>query len=262
MRIYERHKSRDGTMGPDAKGVRNYVIDGTDDESTAQALVNAIVPATWGNLYKQTAELSHQGGGVWHVAVQYGPRNKQSGESEWSFSIGTTQIHTTHSLETVESYIPAGGTEVDYEQAINVVGKEGEIEIEGVDIPSADLTWQETLYLPLAQFTSAYLAILRSAVGKTNASTFRIFGAQEVLLQGVSGRPAGDTVALTFQYAASESKSGLTIGTITGIAKKGWEYLWVRTEETDGVPEAVQVNVEKVIDTYDFATLGVPDPFN
>lgn len=266
--ISERFQSRDGTAGPTPEGIRRYVITGTDDETVAQTLGASYAPATWGNLYRGDMRYSHQGGGVWHVEAQYGPRNRQSGESEWSFSIQTKQTHITHSLETIESYVAAGEAETDYKQAINVVGDGGEERIEGVDIPVAELTWQETLYLPIASFTSSYLNVLKAAVGKTNDAAFRIWGEQEVMLQGVSGRPAGDLVELTFQFASEESKTGITIGTIANIAKKGWEYLWVASRDihdADGErirPQPQQVNVEKVIETYDYTLLGIPDPFS
>lgn len=266
--INERFQSRDSTMGPSPDGVLKYVIQGTDSEVTAQALVAAIAPGAWGTLYRQNAKLAHQGGDVWYADVQYGPRNQQAGQSEWSFSIATKQQHITHSLETIESYVAAGEAETNFRQAINVVGDGDQQRIEGVDIPVAEFTWQETLYLPMVQFTSAYLAILKAAVSKVNENAFRIWAAEEVMLQGVSGNPAGDNVALTFQFASEESEAGMTIGTIANIAKTGWHYLWVASRDVHDVggerirPHPQQVNVEKVIKTYDFAKLLIPDPFS
>lgn len=268
LSISERFQSRDGTAGPTPDGLRRYVITGSDDEQVAQVLLASYAPATWGNLYRGDLRLSHQGGGVWHCEVSYGPRNRESGQSEWSFSISTKQQTITHSLETVNTYVPAGETATDFKQAINVVGDGDELRIEGVDIPVAEFSWQETLYLPLAQLTSAYLAILKNGTGKVNASAFRIWGEQEVMLKGVTGNPAGDNCQLTFEFSSEESKSGLTYGSINNITKQGWHYLWVTTRDVHDAtaerlrPQPQQVNVEKVIETYDFALFGIPDPFN
>jgi len=267
--INERPNSREFVSGPEPSARLHYVVTGIDDKQaglTAQmqvlALVRAFAPVQLANLWREQAECKPQGGEVWYCEVPYGPY-REDGEdepvSEWSFNVGTTMVHTTHSIETINQY--ADGDAEDFAQAINVVGEGDDIRIEGVDVPTADLTWQETLYMPATWFTTAYLNILYNAVGKTNKNTFRIFEAQTVLLQGVSGRPAGKQVSLTFQFAASPSETGLSIGGITGIAKKGWEYLWVRSVTEGNLPVVKQVNVEKVIETYDFANLGIPDPF-
>ena len=58
-------------------------------------------------------------------------------------------------------------------------------------------------------------------------------------------------------------KTGLTVGDITGIDKKGWEYMWVRyadAEDTTAkaiVKKPVAVYVEKVYDAGNFADLGI-----
>ena len=57
--------------------------------------------------------------------------------------------------------------------------------------------------------------------------------------------------------------TGLVIGEITDIAKKGWEYLWVRyTDVEDTTAKALvkrpaAVYIEKVYLDGDFADLGV-----
>lgn len=262
IEIDETPNSREFTTGATPSGRRFYTVHGTLDDATVRALVAALAPAEWANLYRQNMTARPKAYDSWEVEVPYGPRKREQGQSEWSFSISTTMVHTTHSLETVAEYVPEGEDPEDFGQAINLVGEGDDEQIEGVDVPSADLTWQETLYLPIAQFTPAYFNLLYQTVAKANASAFRIFGEQEVLLDGISGGPAGDMVALTFQFKASESKTGLSIGDIAGIAKKGWEYLWVRSKASDGSLQPAQVNIEKVIETADYSALGIPDPFH
>ena len=95
---------------------------------------------------------------------------------------------------------------------------------------------------------------------------FKGLAAGECLFLGAAGskRGLGDW-EITFRFAGSPNVTGLAVGPISGISKKGWEYLWVRykTEQGNNTLKQVpaQVNVEQVIETYEFANLGLPDPF-
>ncbi len=72
---------------------------------------------------------------------------------------------------------------------------------------------------------------------------------------------------ITYKFAISQNATDLSVGDITGIDKKGWEYLWVRyrtkKDETGGtenktlvrLPEAVYV--ERVHYNANFADLGI-----
>jgi len=78
-----------------------------------------------------------------------------------------------------------------------------------------------------------------------------------------SGSKRGDGAwEITYDFASSPNREGLTIGAITDIDKKGWEYLWVLYSDVeDGGMLAKQpraVYVEKVYEEGDFAKLD-PD---
>ena len=53
----------------------------------------------------------------------------------------------------------------------------------------------------------------------------------------------------------------MTIGDITGVDKKGWEYIWVRYADAEDenvlVKQPIAVYVEKVYDEGNFAGLGI-----
>jgi len=86
----------------------------------------------------------------------------------------------------------------------------------------------------------------------------------ECLFLGAAGakRGSGDW-EITFRFAASPNVSNLTIGAITGIDKKGWEYLWVRYADQvdDGakalVKRPVAAYIERVYEYGDFNLLGI-----
>jgi hypothetical protein len=61
---------------------------------------------------------------------------------------------------------------------------------------------------------------------------------------------------------ASPNRTGITVGDITGISKKGWEYLWVRYADSEDaaakaiVKKPVAAYVEKVYEVGDFGMIG------
>jgi len=68
---------------------------------------------------------------------------------------------------------------------------------------------------------------------------------------------------ITFRFAASLNRTGISVGSITGIAKKGWEYLWVRYADVEDagsntlVKQPVAAYVEQVYEYGNFAALGI-----
>jgi hypothetical protein len=136
--------------------------------------------------------------------------------------------------------------------------------VEGVDITVPVYHFSETHYLDDAVVTEPYKGTLFSLTGKVNSGAFRGFAAGECLFLGAAGtkRGQGDW-EITFRFAASPNVTGLTIGDITGIAKKGWEYLWVRYADAEDaaakalVKKPVAVYIEKVYEEGDFSLLGI-----
>jgi hypothetical protein len=97
-----------------------------------------------------------------------------------------------------------------------------------------------------------------------NASGFKGFAKGEVLFLGASGSKRGlDDWEITFRFAASPNVAGLNLGSIAGIAKEGWQYLWVRfIDDEDPTAKAlikrpVAAYVEQVYPYGNFANLGI-----
>lgn len=81
---------------------------------------------------------------------------------------------------------------------------------------------------------------------------------------GASGtKRGGGDWEINYRFAASPNVTGLAVGDITGIAKKGWEYLWVRySDSEDAVAKAlvkkpVAVYIEQVYPYGDLGLLGI-----
>ncbi|MCA9080847.1 MAG: hypothetical protein KDA58_09825, partial [Planctomycetaceae bacterium] len=136
--------------------------------------------------------------------------------------------------------------------------------VEGLDIAVPIYSFAETHYLTNAQVTPAYKSLLFQLTGSVNQSPFRGFAPGEVLFLGASGSlRQPDLWELAFRFAASPNASGLTIGEITGIEKEGWDYLWVRYQETTDetaqalVQRPAAVYVERVYPRQEFSQLGI-----
>ena len=144
----------------------------------------------------------------------------EPGDSSYSFDTGGGTQHITHGKQTVGTYAPVGKTAPDFDGAIGVTRDR----VEGVDITVPVYRFSETHVTTDAQVTASYKGTLFNLTGKTNNGSFKGFAAGEVLFLGASGskRSDGDW-EIPFNFAASPNKTGLAIGSITGIAKKGWE---------------------------------------
>jgi hypothetical protein len=189
------------------------------------------------------------------------PRDQEplpENQSSYQFETGGGTANITTSLETIETSRVDGETPIDCQNAINWDGTN----VNGVDIVIPNFTFSETHALPDSSVTGTYKTDLFRATGKVNDATFKGFAAGEVLFLGASGSKRADGPwEITYRFAASENMTGLTVGEITGINKKGWEYLWTFfTPNADGdllVKRPEQVFVEKVYESYDFSKIGI-----
>lgn len=153
-----------------------------------------------------------------------------------------------------------------------IIGVDGN-SVQGVDVVIPALQWTESYDVPAAYVTTAYIKALSRVTGTVNNAAFRTFPAGEVLFLGASGSHEWDAEkgdgpwSLTYKFLASpnagagQTLPALTVGNISGIEKKGHEYLWVRYEDdvSDStlvkVPKHVYVN--RVYRDANFADLGI-----
>ena len=182
------------------------------------------------------------------------------GESSFSFDTGGGTQHITQSIQTINKYAPPGKTAPDFKGAVGVTHDN----VEGVDITIPVYNFSETHYLDDAVVTPSYRGTLFNLTGKVNNDSFKGMAAGECLFLGASGSKRGsDDWEITFRFAASPNKTGLTVGEITGIDKKGWEYMWVRYADSEDtaakaiVKKPVAAYIEKVYDEGDFSQLGI-----
>jgi hypothetical protein len=267
--VEEKMESREVTTGDNASAILRYIIRGTADSDEVKAALYAASPIFFDGLVRLSREISpvfvdvaNPDISIWDGTVRYGVRRREpeTGQSQFSFDTGGGTQHITQSLRTVYGYAPPGRTAPNFHGAIGVTKDS----VEGVDITVPVYNFSETHYLDNVYVTGAYKVNLFRLTGKVNNASFRGLAAGEVLFLGASGSKRGkDDWEITFRFCASPNRTNITIGNITGIAKKGWEYMWVRYEDVEDteaqslVKRPLAVYVEQVYEYGDFSCLGI-----
>ena len=266
--LTEQIDSREWATGENQSVTFHYILEGTSDDLTAKTLIENSTANDYDGLIRHECTLEPDfvdtttSKGRWICTVRYRrPENMppEVGQSLFSFDTGGGTQHITQSIQTVESYA-ASGTAPDFGGAIGVTHDN----VEGVDITIPVYNFSETHYIDDANVTEAYRGALFNLTGKVNDGPFRGLATGECLFLGASGskRGSGDW-EISYRFAASPNKSGLVIGDIAGVTKKGWEYMWVRYADAEDqaakamVKRPVAVYIEKVYEEGDFGSLGI-----
>lgn len=255
--ISENYLSRPFTLGKQAGRELVYDVWDTENEEDVRTLLVATAPAVYLGRELDSIDAEPLGGGVWKGHARY-VRFEDDSEFTFDTSGGTTKV--TQSLATVNRYAPGGETAPDFQGAIGV----SEDRVEGVDITTPTYSFTETHKFPDASVNLAYKLVIFNLTGKTNNAPFKGFATGEVLFMGASGSKRGDEKwGITYRFASSPNLTGQTVGTITGIAKAGWDYLWVRYADFADtfafalVKRPISANVERVYESGDFSTLNI-----
>ena len=262
----ERCDSREVATGDRPTAVMKFLVKGTSDEQAALAALAAASPGDYNGIARTNWHVSPVGDGsdAWEGTVNYAlvtSAPRPVGQSTYSFDTAGGTQHITQAKQHIQTYTRGGATAPDLEGAIGYDGHD----VQGCDITVPVYNFSETHYLAADAVTDTYKGTLFSLTGKVNNASFRGFQAGEVLFLGASGtqRQGDNAWEITFRFAASPNVSNLTIGGSSGIAKKGWEYLWVQYEDfADTGAKAVLkrprfVFIERVYDEADFAGLGI-----
>jgi hypothetical protein len=244
-----------------------YLVTDCTSEAAALSAGYENTPAKMSGMSRQSIEIAeHVNATTYKITVRYERTSGSSDSAEkpepqFSFDTGGGNQHITQSISTVGKYGPGVSPKLG-----GAIGFDGE-NINGVDIVVPQFSFSETHYVPAATVTDAYMSGIFSCTGKTNAGAFRGFAEGEVLFLGASGSRQGadpdDDWEISFKFAASPNRNGITVGDIGGISKKGWEYLWVQyAAAVDNGPgllikKPIAVYVEKVYESTGFDALGL-----
>lgn len=241
------------------------VRDALSDIDALDAL-EAAAPATYDGLTRSTISIEEiKWPSTWDATITYSRSDRQpaeTGTTEFSFDIALDSQRILTSNSTVNRYVPTGGALTDFQKAINV---DSDGVAGGVDIRVPNSAFTLSYYPAVAIVTTNYQKAVRDLCGKVNSTTFRGHAAGEVMFVGCSGKARNPTDwELTYRFEVKPNRTGITIGNISGISCDGWDVLWVyygkATDATSNryIQKAVQVNVERVYERADFATvLGI-----
>ncbi|MDL5052176.1 hypothetical protein QQ056_01140 [Oscillatoria laete-virens NRMC-F 0139] len=257
--LIELFNSRTELLGDKPSAEFQYVALQCADEAEVRSLALAGAPALYNGLVRRTVEIADRiTNNAWKVQVRYDaaqPLDFSTPPSVFSFdSSGGTQ-HITQSLLTVNRYGPSSSALLG-----GAIGYDGE-NVAGVDITVPVWNWQETHYLTNAQLNSpAYYAL----TGMVNSDGFHGYQPGEVLFLGAQGQKRGNSFwEVSFKFAASPNQTGISVGSINGIAKAGWDYLWVQYgQDVDStakvrIKKPIAAYVERVYDHAPFSILGI-----
>jgi hypothetical protein len=253
--------------------VKSYKIFGTADDTVLHAAINAEVSAYgryWQypgvpsmQLMAESYSVSFLGDNAWQVTINYAKDGAEDGDAPLKRARSFDTSGGTQHITQAYGETKFGANAPDQQKAIGVDSNG----VNGVDIVVPQLQWQESYDVPNAFVTDAYIRGVSGVTGTTNNAAFRGFEAGEVLFVGCSGSQEWDDQkgrgpwSLSFRFVASKNVTGETIGEISGVNKKGHEYLWVRYEESESSsvlikkPKAVYVN--KVYRESSFSALGI-----
>ncbi len=253
--------SRDVTLGLNPKATLRYLIRDEPDEGAALSLLYSTSPGMFLEIPRLTWDITAITDDMWYGEVQYGYSYKQqTGARMYQFDTGGGRQHITQSISTVSRYGRAGKTPPNFYGAIGV----SQNSVNGVDIVVPVFNFSEVNYETAGQVTDAYKQTLRSLTGRVNNAAWSGYEAGEVLFLGASGSMrAGGDWEMTYKFASSPNMTNITVGDITGIAKKGWEYLWVQyVDDEDTTAQSIikrphSVHIEQVYPYGDFSLLHV-----
>ena len=263
MTVFRFTESRDSrrttTKPPSYTAV--YTAAGSNDSTYVRAYSLAATPAIValldvGILYRQDVAIDPIGHDLWRVTVPYGKNELAAGSYRLTFDSTGGTVHISHSKETRNKY--PSGSAPDCKQLIGVNGDD----VTGADIVVPALKVSVHFNHPAAVITLSRIKYLASITGLVNSGTFLTFSAGEVLFLGASGSEGSDAeTEVAYQFAMSANASGLTIGDVADVVKRGHDIAWIKYKdavETVGsatlpVKQPEFVYVERVYDTVDLA---------
>lgn len=250
--------------------VLQYVVLFTNSRDAAYAALEAetsdALNVAGGFLARTDISLDQTGPDLWDGSVTYGlpgaadrPERPEIGQGKRSFEIGFRTEKVLRSIDT-RTYFTGSDAPPNFGGAIGV--EKGAAK--GLDVNTPTFTWAQSQIISLAQFNSDdyFDRLWQVAQAPVSSGSFYRFQAGEVLFLGATGGERdSESAEMNFRFTAARNLSGLSIGAITDIAKKAWEYLEGLTEDAEDADTVIRkvraVYVHQVYYTSDFNLLGV-----
>lgn len=238
-----------------------FKLIGSDDRNIVNSYAMGATPSfvitNYGLLYRQDLQCDRTHYNHWTVRVPYGPAKNETGEWTWDFDTTGGTVHLTQAKEEIARYPTATAP-----NQLGAIAVDGD-EVKGIEIVIPAMKINVQYKHPLGVLTLARAKYLNSITGMVNSDSFLTFAPGEALFLGARGSDGTTAEAtINYSYAMAANATGLTIGGIAGVAKKGWEVAWIRYEDTitvaDGKDQPTRVPkfvyVDRVYETISFAS--------
>jgi hypothetical protein len=247
-----------------------YLVMGAGNRAAAIAAVIAEAPDNYNGTPLQEVRFDEWSSDVATVAAVY--QQKSGGaagggdddEPMLNYDCGGGTVHVVQAISQTRVY---GGSTDDAGGMIGWNGKGGsEADFAGVDIPCGEMRLGYTKSMRISQLTNVtYMKTVAACVGRINSATWRGWEPGELMFLGCSySTPlrGSERISVTFNFKAQRNESNAVVGGHSVGSKKGFEYLWSRSNavtETNGTPANNIVAIYKsvVCKEADFSVLGI-----
>lgn len=240
---------------------RIYKVVGEQDDVTVRNYIEANTSATLegltGTLYRKQIDIQPDGWQQYVATITYGGlelRTLQTGSYTFNFDTtgGTTNIKAGKAH--VNSY-PAGAP--NHQGAIGVK-QDGTVDGCDIIVPKLKITF--AFKYSSGIITAAKIKDIAAITGTTNSKPFLGFAIGELLFLGATGSNGSQQeMEVTFNFEASQNVTGISTGGISGVDKKGHDYLWHEfgddVHSGKAITKAKYVHVERVYDSADWAAV-------
>lgn len=256
--VDEKFLSRSSHLGNRQGQERVFTINAAD-ENEAIALLKAALPDSYpvasGTFRLIDYGVDPIGPSFWIGQGSYEQKRPDDNPS-FSFELGGGTAKILVSKEVIASY---GTSPPTCDGSIGATA-DG---VEGCEIFVPSYSWSEIWRFNPADADATYRNKVKALLAApVNNATFRGYPAGEVLFMGATGSQTGQNeTEVTFKFSQSPNVTSLTVGGLTGIAKKGWEFLDQRF--TEAVVNNILVKtlqfiyIHRVYDSGDFTTLNI-----
>jgi len=222
-----------GPFGTDSVE-RKYSITFSSSETPTDALALAVLQAAvgtsdWEGVPLNSTSVTPTGNQyVWEGTASYKTSDASGGGgSVVGEDLDVVKGSTRGGRQTITQSLATSKFPANAPDEGGAIGFDGE-KVCGVEIDVPTGEWSKTKRV-LAANHATFFSTCMNATGTVNATAFQGFDAGEVKFLGADfdGKDGEDFI-YTLHYAFSKNVTGLTVGTIGGIAKGGWEILDVR----------------------------------
>lgn len=247
-------ESRELEMDPPS-ATHHWVGEGTFDDYEIGNIARLGTPLTWQHplalLYRNNMQIKEAGHKLYNVTVHYGLQKKDIGSYRLEFDTLGGSVH-------VNAGVPVATYPSSFPNHDGVIGWNGTDNVEGADFPISAMRVIAHYSHPGNYLTDAKIRALSRLVGSVDNSGIFGWDPYETLFLGAQGSQSTDVSTagteqreeVAYHFAMSENLVNFSIGSVTGITKKGWDVGWVKWKDTEvnGMPsqEVHYVNVVRI----------------